>query len=1320
MRQHIIRIFVSSTFDDMKIERNILRDKVFPQLSEDCKNSGWILEYVDLRWGISKNASESHSTMRICLEELSRSQKLSPKPNFLILYGEHSGWHPAPEVLSVDVFEKLINVAETETEKQKLKDGYHKDTNTIPAHYWLQKCADEEAILKILSRAHKIYSSNREIERLMASATMQEIYAGALEVDNAEDHVIAYVRTFSNPPDVDLGVFRDVDYEEWKSNLKKIESKIVSTNRIEANLDYENYEAHCYDNDICTELYNKLKLIIEKEIESFSQQKELEIDLETNEEFTRTAAEQFEGREETIDALLQEITNNPTVLLNGESGIGKTSLMAKLASIQMAHDNKVVYAFIGITPNLTRGDYMAKVIAVQLSEYCELQDVYEPEDLYQLLSDVSPSQPTYIFIDSLDSLQIGDVFRNMSWLPGKMHDNMHIICSQIPSNDISYYPYVKVFNVPKLSAPDSICILCSDLAKNNRCITQEQRKVVERMFEKGESTPLYAKLLAHIVMQLHSEMTFEIDPDVNHFTTKYLWRRIIRMLITNSFHDKRLVTLYLRALSLTFYGISDEELSSYIASDDLYYDRLLEDCFHELPQNSGRCVPQIIISRLKSDLDNLLAISRVEDKLVYRWRHSLLAKLTIEHLLESDFKDCEKNIALAKMRSALCNTFMQQMHEGNVHAVYELQHLQTFTNDYFNLFTNFEYLSKRISNTLTDKLGYIYHSIKFHNEKDNTNWNEIKNFEVEASRYYDKNFDAFDYLLKFAFQYSPHSYLGCTLRAKYAEQIRGWSENLLYREESAHDALKPIFKPSIHPCAICDDGCTAYGVKDGKIWKIDLIKNTQSEVRFKNLGNVISMKCVGNDARYWAVLSNRRFIMIYDRQANKILYTVSLKDYIMDGWDPLNFLLPQNTDGYAYFISYCDSIRLAFQYQDGNIEVWENGKNILTLQEPNSCHGRLASISGNGKYLYMYIWDSDQYANVSHELGKHSNEIKHGVTRFNIDSFTSKNYWLPGDFFHCINNMASSEDGSILVFSEGGFTACARFVDGENSIRFDNAHNHRLDLNHNIYAISPDGKNAYSYGETDGTIISYDTQDMIPRFLLRGNMYHMYNAIFSHSKRFAFIFASGWIKSLLSPNWYIMDTENNFYVLSRLIRSGIYSMDIWENHLLFSVGGDPVTDSRSTVYHMNINTRKITTLDIPNDINVGGPSNNISFSRDGHTVLLTRRDTIYVFNDFKYVTHYKVNIATKGLDKNDCSVRCGYIYSTDEVYKSIYEQYDAPIAEFIYLSDYLKLRQMPIVPYKGLGYYLRKKENGVLIYPSQVNPGFAYYFRGEFGDFIRK
>ncbi len=52
----IFRVFVSSTFRDMKEERWILQKDVFPKLEKFCEENGARFQAVDLRWGVNEES----------------------------------------------------------------------------------------------------------------------------------------------------------------------------------------------------------------------------------------------------------------------------------------------------------------------------------------------------------------------------------------------------------------------------------------------------------------------------------------------------------------------------------------------------------------------------------------------------------------------------------------------------------------------------------------------------------------------------------------------------------------------------------------------------------------------------------------------------------------------------------------------------------------------------------------------------------------------------------------------------------------------------------------------------------------------------------------------------------------------------------------------------------------------------------------------------------------------------------------------------------------------------------------------------------------
>ena len=91
------RVFVSSTFSDLKDERNALQKDVFPELRKLCQQHGCRFQAIDLRWGVREEAGLDQQTMKICLEEIERCRRTSPRPNFIVLLGDRYGWQLCPQ-----------------------------------------------------------------------------------------------------------------------------------------------------------------------------------------------------------------------------------------------------------------------------------------------------------------------------------------------------------------------------------------------------------------------------------------------------------------------------------------------------------------------------------------------------------------------------------------------------------------------------------------------------------------------------------------------------------------------------------------------------------------------------------------------------------------------------------------------------------------------------------------------------------------------------------------------------------------------------------------------------------------------------------------------------------------------------------------------------------------------------------------------------------------------------------------------------------------------------------------------------------------------
>ena len=119
-RGRTFRVFVSSTFADLKEERNALQADTFRRLRELCINHGCRFQAIDLRWGVSEEAGRDHRAMEICLAEIRRCLEVTPKPNFVVLLGDRYGWKPLPSKIPAAEFEEILSAIPDGDEKRLL------------------------------------------------------------------------------------------------------------------------------------------------------------------------------------------------------------------------------------------------------------------------------------------------------------------------------------------------------------------------------------------------------------------------------------------------------------------------------------------------------------------------------------------------------------------------------------------------------------------------------------------------------------------------------------------------------------------------------------------------------------------------------------------------------------------------------------------------------------------------------------------------------------------------------------------------------------------------------------------------------------------------------------------------------------------------------------------------------------------------------------------------------------------------------------------------------------------------------------------------
>src|SRR5208337_4743897 len=186
----MFRVFVSSTFEDLKEERDALQRDSFPKLRKLCEMHGARFQAIDLRWGVRDEATLDQKTLEICLREIERCQRTGMKPNFIVLLGQRYGWRPLPSRIEAHEFEAVRDRVATEEYRSLVENWYRRDDNVVPPEYLLQPRSDElvdsehweslEALLHrvLLGAARSAGLPELALNKYGKSAMHQEILKG--------------------------------------------------------------------------------------------------------------------------------------------------------------------------------------------------------------------------------------------------------------------------------------------------------------------------------------------------------------------------------------------------------------------------------------------------------------------------------------------------------------------------------------------------------------------------------------------------------------------------------------------------------------------------------------------------------------------------------------------------------------------------------------------------------------------------------------------------------------------------------------------------------------------------------------------------------------------------------------------------------------------------------------------------------------------------------------------------------------------------------------------------------------------------------------
>lgn len=650
----IFRLFVSSTFTDMVEERRMLQRKVFPKLGKFCEENGAKFQAVDLRWGVNEGSQLNQETLEICLNEIARCQKISPKPNFLILLGDRYGWQPVPAKIPKNEMEGIHSVC-GDCSNLLLK-WYKLDTNANPAEYVLQPRAKEyidyaiwekdEKNLQLILRdsVNKLSLSPEQRIKYFSSATHQEIVSGALNPANVkerpEDHVFALIRETEGLPEgagargfIDL--INDQPDQYCKDQLKQLKSSLkekLGEHCMTYRAKWEEGKTSMNDPEGFEKtIYDFLEDIIRGQIKTVIGPDEISHEMSLHSEFKNRLTEHFGGRESilnTIKTYLNNASEKRVMALIGESGSGKSSVLAQaIHETEAVNGNAIiVYRFIGTTSHSSNIISLLQGITCQIArEFNTTLEKLAGEGKEKTLNDLNGlteifkkclslgnhERPIIVFLDALDQLSDSVNGRSLYWLPCYLPDHVRVIVSSLPGlKDELNSQYIEI--LPVLPLEEASQILERWLASIHRDLSPAQKEEVLKKFSYS-NLPLYLKL------------AFERAKKWNSYTSDVVLKEDVKGMI-NSFIDLlerdhvkdfvQDVICYL--LSGRYMGLAENEILEILAFDEDHWQKFLErthpdhrqeliDQKEEFKKSNGAMkIPIIVWSRLYLDLEPFL------------------------------------------------------------------------------------------------------------------------------------------------------------------------------------------------------------------------------------------------------------------------------------------------------------------------------------------------------------------------------------------------------------------------------------------------------------------------------------------------------------------------------------------------------------------------------------------------------------------------------------------------------------------------------------------------------------------------------------------
>ena len=439
-RERVVRVFISSTFRDMQEERDRLVKYAFPELRRRCRQRQVDFVEVDLRWGVTEEQTERGELLPILLTEIDNC-----RPYFIGLLGERYGFIPAA-----------------------IPDDLGK------IYPWLT-----------------VQSG--------CSITELEILHGALNNPAHARHSYFYFRD----PDYStrIPVERRADFVSEgpaaREKLTALKNRIRQTT-------LPRREPYPDPDAAGQQILEDLWQAIDRDFPAGSEPEPLEQEAAEHETFAATRSRVYIGRSDYFTRLDRHVhSDDPPLVVTGESGSGKTALMANWAQRhrQSHPQDLLIMLFVGSTAQSADYVLVLKHIMQRAQRFYQLPvKIPERADRMQeefplLLAMAATRGRMVLILDGLDQLEDRENALELGWLPDYVPPPVRMIVSALPgkSLDALQKRAWPLFSVDCLNPDERQQVIREYLAQYRKNLSQQHLARIAAQPQAGN--PLYLRAL---------------------------------------------------------------------------------------------------------------------------------------------------------------------------------------------------------------------------------------------------------------------------------------------------------------------------------------------------------------------------------------------------------------------------------------------------------------------------------------------------------------------------------------------------------------------------------------------------------------------------------------------------------------------------------------------------------------------------------------------------------------------------------------------------------------------------------------------------------